>query len=108
MTSPQVVSTNKHLLQLSPRSHLSAESRYDHDIFRPQLIDLIISRFSRDRHDSQASNLIIHLRIMNDLSQKENPAIGVRAPRRVSQINRSLYPVAESEFLGQLDGQISG
>ncbi len=78
ITSPQVVSTNRQPLffQFPPRGHFCAESGNNDDVFRSQLIDLLIPGFAGNRHNAHSANLIVDFRVVNDFPEQENAPVG--------------------------------
>jgi hypothetical protein len=93
-------------LQFPPRGHLRPERRDNHQVLRLQLIDLLVLGLARDRHDPHPANLVIDLRVVNDLAQQENSPVRIRPPRGVGQVYRPLHPVTKTELLRQLDGHV--
>src|SRR5690349_19333599 len=55
--------------ELLPRSDVSAERRDNHNIILLQIVDIGILLLARKRLDSHRANLIVHLRVMNNLSE---------------------------------------
>src|SRR5690349_5157313 len=94
--------------QLAPGGYLRPDGRDDHDVFRLQLIDLVITRLAGDSYNAHAPDLIVHFGIMNDLAQQEDAPLRISLARRVRQVNRSLHAVTKPKFLRQLDGEIAG
>ncbi len=80
---------------------LRAEGWNDHDVAGIQFFDFLVGRMRRKIANSHGGELGIYLRVMDNLSQEGNPAIGENLPRRVGEVDRPLDSVAESELFGQ-------
>src|SRR6266487_302219 len=50
---------------------------------------------------------MVHLRVVNDLTDDEEPAVLENFARRVSEIDRALDPVTKAELLGEADGGLA-
>ena len=57
---------------------------------------------------SHITNLVIHLRVVYDFTQNIERFVGENLQSSVGQINTTLYAVAKTELLRELDGQSPG
>ena len=94
--------------ELAAGGHFGAKGRYDNDVFRTQLVDLLVFGFASDGNDAHALDLIVDLRVVNDFPQQKNPALGIGAAGGISKIDGALDAVTEPKFFSQFDGEISG
>ena len=92
-----------------PGLNLGSKRRNDHHIVRFQLIHLGRTRLGGNRHDSHVADLVVDLRVVDDLAKQVNGARWREdAARGVSQVDRAFNAVTKAEFLGQLHREPSG
>ena len=82
-------------------------SRDDHNVLGGQLRDFLVLLLHRDADHAHLSELPIHFRIVNDLTEQKHTAIREDLPRCVSKVDRTLNAITETEILSQSDGGVS-
>ena len=73
----------------------------------PQVLDVGVLLLAGKELDAHRADLVVHLRVVDDLAEDIDGLIGEDLARGVGQVNGALDAVAEAEFLGQLDGQVA-
>src|SRR5579862_1072622 len=92
------------LLQLRERGDFRPERGDDDHVLGGEVVDLRLAPFADEVLDAERGNLLVDLRVVDDLAQDEEPAILENLARGVGQVDGPLDPVAEAELLRQLQG----
>ena len=88
--------------------HFRPESRHDHHILRSQAGQVVAFLTALEGLDAHFPELLVHLRVVDDLSQKEDSLVLKNLGGRISQVDRPLHPVTETERLRQHHSHILG
>ena len=107
-TEPQVVSTSvqprfdERLEQLDG----DAERRQDDDVVRRQRVE----RFAgvAEEADALRANLVVDVRVVDDLAGQKDRAIGKALPRLIRVVHGAIDAVAEAELAREVHGEPAG
>ena len=86
--------------------HLGSECWHNDDIISFQVLQVRIGRVCGEMLNAERIHLGIHIRVVNDFTQKKNPLVGKNLPCRIGQIDGPLNAVAKTEFLCQSDSRV--
>ena len=84
-----------------------AERRKDDDVLRLHLREIELTLTRQQNLDSHVAQSRVHVRIVNDLTDEIDAAIGKLAARLVGVFHRALDAVAEPEFARQTDRDVA-
>ena len=86
-------------------AHRDAEGRDDDDVVGGDggKIELAVDAVQKD--DAHPRQVRVHMRIVDDLADQEQPPIGKLRARLVGVVHGAVDAVAEAEFLGETKGQ---
>jgi hypothetical protein len=93
--------------KLLPHGNLSPEGGDDDDVTLPQILDVGVLLFAGQELDAHCADLVVHLRVVDDLAENINRLQREDFARGIGQVDGALDAVAKAEFLGELDGQIA-
>jgi hypothetical protein len=88
--------------------NFGAEGGDDDDIVFFEILDVGIFFFAGKELDAHGADLIVDLRVMNNLAENVDGLIGEDLASRISEVDGAFDAVAEAELLGELDGEIAG
>src|SRR2546423_13540660 len=85
------------ILDLLLDRQLGPERGHDHHVVRLKISDVGLLVFPHQVLDAQRGDLLVDLRVVDDLADDEKPAVLENFPRRVSEIDRALDAVTKAE-----------
>ena len=105
MTSPHVVSTIWHprVLIASTVATFAPKAGTITTSSAPSSWISRVAGCAGEVSDAHGGELSVYFRVVDDLAEERNAAIGEDLARRIGEVDRPLDPVAESELLGQAD-----
>jgi hypothetical protein len=94
------------LADLRQGLHIGAERGDDHHVLRGEPVEIGRAGFIDEVLDAQFADLLVDLRVMDDLAQDEDPAIRKHLGGGVGEVDGPFDAVTEAELLGQFHGDL--
>src|SRR5207245_11342120 len=94
-------------VNLRERFQIGAKRRNNDDVFRSKILNICLPIFADEVFNSHGGDLLVDERVMNDLAENKQPAIGEHLHRSIAQIDCPLDSIAKAKLFGQKYGRIT-
>ena len=84
------------------------ESGQEHHVLRTHLGEFLLRRPGIQEQDPELGETAVHVGVVDDLARQEDPPIGKAQARLVGVLDRPVHPVAEAEFVGDQEPELTG